>query len=322
MGSTVRLGVVTIVAAMLVPAAPASAQLQQRLSAYTGVNAQGYFGPLVDAFAADLTAGLFHSAYIPRNSISVGLELRGMSVNFSNPDRTFMAVTEGAFQPQTSAVAPTVIGDTEPVFIDGFDGLMYAFPGGFNIQSFSTAVPQLRVGSFYGTEAVFRYAYLNRGTGNFGDIRFDLYGGGLRHSISQYFDGFPVDVAASIFAQKFRMAEQGASFDIVTVNTVNVGLQVSKRFALAKSWGLAIEPYSGVSFDRFSFLAQYEATKGDRAHLSFGWQNVTQFTLGTTLQIAFLDISGEYNVLDSGFDVRQSAFSIGLSVAYTHTFTP
>jgi len=321
MGWSARI-VAVLTVAVLLHTSPVQAQLQDRLSAYTGRNAHGYFSPLVDGLAADLTAGHFHSAYIPRKSLSISLELRGMSVYFSDADRTFVATTEGSFQPETSTVAPTVIGSTRPIFIQGNDGLQYAFPAGFNIQSFSTAVPQLRIGSIFGTEAVFRYAYLDRGTALLGDMRFDLYGAGLRHSISQYLDSLPIDMAASVFYQHFRVGENGASFDVIAANTLTLGVQASKRFDILQSYGIGIEPYTGIAWDRYSFTAQYESDPGDRAEIDFGWQDVVQLTLGMSLRMAFLNISGEYNILDAGFDVRQSAFSLGLAVQYRNVKTP
>jgi hypothetical protein len=322
MGTSTHLGSVPIAGMLFIQPGPAKAQLEQRLGAYTGVNTQGYFGPLVDAFAADLTAGFFHSAYIPKQSLSVSLELRAMSVYFSDADRTFSATTEGTFQPLTTVLVPTVVGITDPVYVDGDNGLRYVFPGGFNITSFSTAVPQLRVGSLYGTEAIFRYAYLNRGNRMLGDLRFDLYGAGLRHSVSQYLTDFPIDIAASLFYQRFHMGENGKDYHFIAANTLSLGFQVSKRIPVFESWGIGLEPYTGLSWDQFSFDAQYERDPGDRADVTFGWQNVLQLTVGMSARVAIINVSAEYNVLDAGFDVRQESVSVGVGVQYSRLKTP
>ncbi len=323
MGTSTRLGVVVATVVLLVQPTLVRAQLEDRLAAYTGQNSRGYFGPLVDAFAADLTAGFFHSAYIPKQSLSVSLELRAMSVYFSDVDRTFMATTEGTFQPQTSVRVPTVVGESNPVYVDGYDELKYAFPGGFNITSFSTAVPQLRVGSLYGTEAIFRYAYLNRGNRLFSSlVRFDLYGAGLRHSVSQYLTDFPVDIALSIFYQHFSVGEHGKSYDVISANTLTMGFQIGKRIPVFEPFNIGLEPYAGLSLDQYSFKAEYERDPGDRAGVDFGWQNVLQLTVGMSMRVAIVNASIEYNVLDAGFDIRQQAVSVGLAVQYTRLKTP
>ena len=309
MGVPARLCMAIGTAMFLLQAIPANAGLKENLSAYTGRNAQGYFGPLVDAFAADLTAGTFYSAYIPKRGLNVSLELRAMSVYFSDADRTFMATTEGLFSPETTTEAPTVVGDNGVLWIEGNGGTHYAFPSGFDIGSFSTFVPQLRVGSIYGTEAVFRYAYLDQGSALLGDLHFDLYGVGLRHSISQYMTDLPIDMAMSVFYQRFEMGERERSDDFVTAKTLSIGLQVSKRFAM-------LEPYAGLAYDRFSLYAQYERDPDDRVDLSFGWEDVLQLTLGLSANLAFLNVHGEYNILDDHFSVRQSAFSVGVALRY------
>jgi hypothetical protein len=298
-------------AMFLFQAIPAQAQLEENLSAYTGRNAEGYFSPLVDAFAADLTAGTFHSAYIPRRGLHLSLELRAMSVYFSDDERTFMATTEGLFVPETTTEAPTVVGSSDVLWIEGNAGTHYAFPSGFDIRSFSTLVPQLRVGAVYGTEAVFRYAYFDAGNALLGDLRFDLYGVGLRHSVSQYMNDFPIDVALSWFYQRFTLGERERSDDLVSAKTLSIGLQVSKRFKM-------LEPYAGLAYDRFSLDASYEREPGDQVDLSFGWDDILQLTLGLSFDLAFLNVHGEYNILEDHFSVRQSAFSVGVALQYNN----
>jgi hypothetical protein len=175
----------------------ASAQLGEQLSAYTGANASGYLGPLVDAFGADLNAGTFHSARIPWSGLQFGLELRFTSVRFANADRTFLGITEGDFAPVITTSVPTVVGDKKAVYVDGEGSTRFAFPGGFDLDDFSVAVPQLRIGSLYGTEALIRYFYFNLSRTEFGV--FNLYGIGLRHGISHYYYKFlPVDMSLSV----------------------------------------------------------------------------------------------------------------------------
>jgi len=292
---------------LLILTAPVSAQLRDQLSAYTGLNASGYVEPLVDAFAADLSAGLFHSAEIPKGGFQLELEILFMSVVFSDQDRTFRAVTEGGFYPESEMDAPTVIGQREAVFVDGDGGTKYAFPGGFDVGALSLAVPQLRIGSLYGTEALIRFALYY--TGGAGVSKPTLYGFGGRHSVSQHFGaGFPIEMAVSAFWQRFSVGDNERSDDnLVTSDALSVGLHMSKQFG-------AFEPYTGVSYESFSTRVFYEGDSPDDViDITFDSDNHTRLTLGLSLNVAFMTAHGEYNL------GGQDSFAVGL--ALHHQFT-
>ena len=284
-------------------ASPVSAQLGNQLSSYTGRNASGYLEPLVDAFGADLNAGLYHSARISRGGLHLSLEFLFMSVRFAESDKTFMATTEQGFRPEQTTEAPTVVGSKHAVYVDGESGTRFAFPGGFDLDSFDFAVPQLRIGSLYGTEALFRFALLY--TGDNGELgSFNLYGLGLRHSISQYLDNFPIAASVGAFWQRFSMGENERGDDLVKAEAFTLGLQVSKRF----SW---FEPYAGISYDNFDMDLSYVGdTEEDDIDMSLDSDNHYRGTLGATINIAFLAAHGEYNI------GGQDAFAIGLALKY------
>jgi len=283
-------------------APPVSAQIQNRLSAYTGRNAPGYFGPMVNAIGADLHSGLYHSARIPKEGFHVSLDMVFMSARFSSAKRLFVAVTEGDFRPEQSAVAPTVVGSKEPVYVDGVSGTRFWFPGGFNLASFDFAAPQLRMGSIYGTEALARFISFYTGDENLGD--FGLYGVGLRHSISQYVNDLPIDVAAGAFWQRFSLGDNERGGDLVSADAWTVGFQASKRF----SW---LEPYAGVAYSDFDLDLSYQGTAPeDRIELSLDSGDHFRMTFGFSVNVSFLAVHGEYS---SG---GQDAFALGLAVGY------
>ena len=142
---------------VLLTAVPVLAQIEDALSAYTGVNAEGYMQPLVNAVGADLNDGFFYNAYIPQSGVRFSFELVAMSVIFADEDKTFQAMTEGGFLPQSTFTAPTICGDTKATTVTGQGGTQFAAPGGFDLNSFALAVPQLRIGSLRGTEALVRF---------------------------------------------------------------------------------------------------------------------------------------------------------------------
>lgn len=290
---------------MLLCAVPVSAQIEDQLSVYTGANATGYLQPLADAFGADLNASLFHSAEIAKMGFQFKLELPIMGVIFSDDDRTFKAVTEGDFSPRQYVEAPTVVGSGEAKVVTGDGGTSYAFPGGFDLNSFAIAVPQLRIGSVFGTEAVIRYFSINTGDVELGDL--GLFGFGLRHSVSQYLGpGFPLDIAAGFFWQKFHLGENQEGDDLISVSAFTVGAQASKRFAV-------FVPYTGLSYDTSSMDVSYENEAfGDEEliEIDFDPTKTAHWTIGMMVDLVFAHAFAEYNI------AGQSSFSFGLGVGF------
>jgi Family of unknown function (DUF6588) len=293
---------VWLVVLMLFPASSAVAQLESHLSAYTGRNAPGYFGPVVDAIGADLSSGLYHTARIPKEGFHVSLELIYMSARFSSGERSFVAFTEGDFRPEQSAVAPTVVGSKDPVSVEGDAGTKFWFPGGFDIAAFDFATPQLRVGSILGTEALVRFVFIPTGDEHLGTP--SLYGVGFRHSVSQYFNDLPIDAAVGAFWQRSTLGENERGGDIVSADAWTVGFQASKRY----SW---LEPYVGVAYNNLALDLSYEGdAPEDVVDLSLDSGDHFRMTLGVSVNVSFLAVHGEYN---SG---GQDAFALGLAVGY------
>ena len=148
--SVIRRGIWSGVLVLLL-ASPLSAQIDDNISAYTGKNAEGYLGPLVEAMGTCLNGGVYRSGNIPKAGLNIALEFPFVGLYFSDDDKHFMGTTEGGFSPETTTSVPTVVGPTGAVIVDGDGGTAFAFPGGFDIGSFALVAPQLRVGSVMGT---------------------------------------------------------------------------------------------------------------------------------------------------------------------------
>ena len=293
---------VGLTAFMMLLAAPAWAQLAEQLKSYTGRNAAGYFEPLIDAFGADLSPGWYHSSRIPESGLHIDFEMVVMSAQFSDADKTFTASTESGFRPEQTAEAPTVVGPRQAVRVDGLSGTSFYFPGGFDLSSFDFAIPQLRVGTIYGTEATIRFGMIYSGDASLGDI--SLYGFGVRHSVSRYVDDLPVDVAAGVSWQRFALGENERGGDLVSAQAWTVGLQASKRF----SW---FEPYAGVAYNDFGLDLSYEGDSSDDAiEMSLDSGDHYRMTLGLSMHVLFAVVHGEYNI------GGQDAFALGLAMGY------
>ena len=120
----------------------------------------------------------------------------------SDKRKTFTATTEGDFTPVKTAEVSTLFGPTDPVEVTGDAGTVYVFPGGLNVSMLPFAVPQLTLGSVFGTDLTVRYfAYsTNEDIG-----KLNLFSWGLRHSISQYVPVLPLDLAVDFYSQQFRL---------------------------------------------------------------------------------------------------------------------
>lgn len=282
---------------MSVAASPVSAQLD----AYTGPNASGYLAPLVDAFRSNLNSGLFHNARIERDGFHIALEFTGMATSFDEQSRSFMAVTDPSFQPTQYVRAPTVVGDTDAVFVEGESSTLYAFPGGFDVSEWYLSAPQVRIGNWRGTEAVVRAIFYNTGNEEVGDLA--VWGGGVRHSLSQYLAWIaPFDLALAGMWQHAQL-QTLSGLEIVD----------SDLYTLALHTGVALGafyPYAGVAVDWYRFDVHYEIEGLDPVDLSFNADEGFQLTLGASYRVGFIAAFGEYNFAD------QNTLAAGLSVNF------
>lgn len=289
-------GSLLLLGGLLLPAL-SFAQIEANLDSYTGQNAKGYLMPLKDGFGAALNDGTFRTAAVPKSGFNLNFEIKSMFVKFGDSDDTFTARTEDGFYPSAEVTAPTVVGDTEAVPYIGQGGAEAIFPGGFDIGSIGLAVPQLTIGSVMGTQAVVRYIAVNTGDVEIGDL--SLMGFGLRHSISQYFQNPPVDLAVSGFWQKFELGD-----DLIDSKALTFGVQASKRYSI-------LEPYAGFSMDSFSMSVEYDTEATDpptRLKVDFGSSSTARFTTGLGINLKFIHLQGELNFAD------QTSYLLGLSV--------
>jgi hypothetical protein len=284
-------------------AGPAGAQVDDRLEAYTGRNATGYMAPLVDGFRSNLNSGLFHSARVPTGGFYVGLEFVGTATLFGEDSRTFMATTEGDFEPEITTEAPTVVGDTEAVYVTGDSALTFVFPGGFDVDNMILSCPQLRVGSWKGTEVVGRLILYDTGSTEVG--RLGVWGVGVRHSVSQYLPKVaPVDVA---LAAMWQHAELHNDDDQDVLDSELATLAVHSGVELG-----SVYPYAGLSIAWYTMAIRYrfDDISAGPVELDFSSSADLQLTLGVSYRVGFVAAYGEYNL------AAEHSVAAGLSVQY------
>jgi hypothetical protein len=219
-----------------------------------------------------------------------------MGVGFSDDSKSYTPTAPPGFTPTETVSAPTVIGSTSAVAQAGQGGATLYHPGGFDISEFAVAVPQLTIGSVFGTRAVVRWVSLDLGDSDFG--KFEYMGFGAQHSISQYFPGLPVDLAAGFFSQSFEIGD-----DLIKTDALMFNVTGSKRFGM-------LEPYAGIGYDTFDMDVDYESTStpGENIAIKFDKESNAHLTLGIQALLGFARISAELNV------AAETGAAVGLSL--------
>lgn len=125
-------------------------------------------------------------------------------------------------------------------------------PPGANMSSITAAVPQLEIGSLYGTELLLRFVPPVRFSENVGD--FSFWGVGLKHSLSQYFP-----------ERWFDLSVQGVYQGTSLTNTI--GLTESKLDANAtiRSFSIqagkqlwdVIDIYGAYAYEHIDVISSY-----------------------------------------------------------------
>jgi hypothetical protein len=268
------------------------------VSKYTGANGEGFMQPLANAFGANLNSGWFHNAYIMDNGFQLYLGLTAMSAVIPQSSKTFTATTEGFFNPVQTVKAPTIFGSSESTVIQGDGGTAYAFPGGLDMDNLPLAVPNLALGSIWGTNVSLRWAAYDLGE-DIGEI--SLFGWGIRHKIDQYIPVQPVNMALGFYMQQFTLG------DWVDADGWLASLQASYQLRF-------VTLYSYLGFERSNLDVQY-TYEADDSEIAFDLKgdNSLRFALGLTVNLGPLKVHGDYNM------AKQSLFTLGVGIGINET---
>lgn len=138
-------------------------------------------------------------------------------------------------------------------------------PPGANMNVLVAAVPQLEIGSIFGTEIMIRFIPPVEFDKNVG--KFAFWGGAIRHSLSQYFPEDWFDMAAQFGYQgtnlKNTVGYTNATLD-ATATIFNFNLHASKRF-----WEV-LDLYSGISYETISVNSTYTYPLPQEIQLQLG----------------------------------------------------
>ena len=278
------------------------------LSRYTGENGDQFIQPIADVLGANLNSGLFHSAYIQRGiTPQFYIGITGMVAYIPDASKVFSATTEGSFFPTTTVDdVPTIFGDNDGEIVEGPGGTRYYFPGGLEIDMIPLAVPQITVGSLFGTDITVRYMSVSSMAESFniGDIdlinELHIFGWGVRHCVSQYFeDILPVDISVGYYRNTI------SSREYLKVASSLISLQASYNYSIVTFYGgIGIEGSSTTV--HYNFQDDFEEDLV--VDINLKGRNTVRLTLGATVNAGPLKINVDYNL------ANQSTFSVGIGI--------
>lgn len=276
-----------LVGALLLLAVESSAQteLEKAIQQYNSSAVSGYIQPIADLFGANMHAGYYHSAYIPQSGFSIGIDILAMGAIVTDEQKSYLATAPPGFDPATFRTATVFGGKGTTIGHATVPGLEYKGTDGIlNTTIFPLAIPQLRIGSLYGTEAIFRFITVPA----IGDNKFPvitLWGLGGRHSISQYLTQSPVDIAASVFYSNFHVG------DLITADGLSVGLQASRSIKILMLYG-------GVAWEKSSLDLSFKSTDPNTVlpvDVSMDGANKFRFTVGVGVSLGILKVFADAN---------------------------
>lgn len=274
------------------------------LSRYTGENGDQFMQPIADVLGANLNSGMFHNAYIqPGLKPQFYIGITGMVGYIPDAYKVFTAETEGEFFPTTTVDdVPTIFGDKEGKIVDGPGGTRYYFPGGLEIEMIPLAVPQITLGSIYGTDITVRYMSVSSIAESLNVQDIDLindlhiFGWGIRHCVSQYFeDILPVDISVGYYRNTI------SSHDYLNVASSLISLQASYTRSL-------LTIYGGIGIESSSTQVHYDFGNDFVVDYDLKGRNRVRLTVGATVNAGPLKINVDYNL------ANQSTISAGIGI--------
>ncbi len=256
--------------------------MENAIQQLTSQSVGGYVQPFADGAGANFNSGLYRSADLGEDGIHVQLQLVTSGTLIGDGQKTYIATPPRGY-PQTPVETATIFGGRGTTVQGPAPGLEYQFQNGqLTTPILPFVVPQLTVGTVFGTQAVVRYVPIPR----LGDIpRTTLIGGGLRHSIGRYVPGLPIDLTAGLFYQRLSIG------DIMHAAGFMTGLQAGKTFSMVSLYGGAQYQTSTLSLD---YLYQGPgSTPNTRIRLDLQGRNNVSGTIGIGLNLMVFDLTAD-----------------------------
>ncbi len=268
----------------------AEGALEKALRQYNFNAVKGYIQPIADLFGANMNSGFYHSAAIPAEGFHLSFKIIAMGSLVSDDQKSYDIVLPAGFNVAGSSLkTATVFGDEGTLFTDVASGFSYRGSDGILSSSiFPLAVPQLTIGSVKGTEVSVRFGMVPEIKDDNDKLivpKTTLWGIGGRHSISQYIQNSPLDIAVGINYGKFTVG------DFIELSALSFGAQASKEFSL-------LILYGGLQSEKSTMNLKYTSTDPTvppLVDIDLDGANTFRLTLGAGLNLGVFKLFGDAN---------------------------
>lgn len=280
---------------MLIVAKPSFSQFEDRFSYLTESEIGRYAQPLATSLGTAFNSGTFHTADVPQ-LFGFTFSIKGMYISIPDDQRTFTPELPAGYDATETA---TIYGN-EGGYYAGPDGYK-VYPPGLDATFVPAAFPQIAA-SFMGTELMIR----GLPSITVGETSVGFFGAALKHNISQYIPGLPVDLAAQFLYSTFTVK------DVVDVSNIGFNAQASKSFGLFTAYG-ALQ-YETTSMDlTYTFTDPENTIPGNQdteISASIDGENNFRFTLGGSLKFGFFRWNADFSI------TAQPVFTTGLNFEF------
>lgn len=247
-------------------------------------NVRGYLQPFVDGFGANMNSGLYHTAEIGDLGFHLQIQVVAMGTIIGDAEKVYDAMPPSPF-PQTPVQTATVFGGVGST-ASGPAGLSYHFQNGqVRTAVMPSAIPQMTIGDVAGTQAVVRYMPIPQ----FDQFpKSEIFGIGVRHSISRYLPNVPVDLAAGLFYERLAIG------DLIAATAMNFGAHVSRSFSM-------ITLYGGLQYESATMSLNYTytgpgSTPGTTVSLDLESENRFRLITGLNLNLFVLNLNADISI--------------------------
>jgi hypothetical protein len=260
-------------------------RLSQALQLATGNYADAYVQPVSDAFGAGMNSALFRTAdsgggLVPGVDIYVGVSVTGALM--ASSDRRFTPVDETVtingqeiLLDYSSGSVPSAFGSTETP--DETVTLRYERngqtvtetvplpPGVVDTPVAPLIIPQVGVGTFFGTDVSLRYIPETR-IRSYGTV--GVFGLAVRHKVSRYLPASPVSISVQGAYNSIRLNDATLEGDVLDASGWAFNVHASKSVPV-----LPVTFYGGLQYETFNATYSYQFDPSQ-----FGGPNVDPVT--------------------------------------------
>jgi len=256
-------------------------------------DAKEYSKPLATYFGTYFNSGAYYSADLPQ-TFQFKFSIIGMYSIIGDGQKTFTP-NPGVEGYSNSGSTATFVGGKGSYQI-GSGGFL-AYPGGFDVGGVGAGIYQL-AGSYYGTELMLRFFPSIK----INDVTTGLWGIGLKHNISQWFQGMPFDLAVQVLFNNFNL-ENNSDDETEYI------MFDSKNFAInahaSKTFSEMFIVYGGLQYESSSMDLDYyfndpnelyPSIRDTRQSTSVDGDNVFRFTAGGAIKLLPVVFNLDFNL--------------------------